>query len=141
MDSLTLKGFGDADGVYEFDLSDLVNVGGPRALDLREQQRVKVISGYRGLEIRDAVNVLDPAMMVAFVDVILARHGKTVSSTRLWDARLLTSAEDETVDLAEHKRAILLHLGGVDETDQTMKEMPFGGSPEDGEEVEADPEA
>lgn len=138
-DRLTLKGLGSADGDYEFDLSELVNVGGPGAFDLREQQRIKIISGYRGLEIRDAVAVLDPAMMIAFVDVIVTREGKTVSAPRLWDAKLLTSTDNEVVDLEPFKVAIHLHLGGIEPADETMTDRQFD---EHGEEVEAEhPEA
>lgn len=139
-DRLVLKGLGAADGTYEFDFADLVNVagGGPEALTLREQQRIKILSGYTGLEIRDRAAILDPAVMVALVDALVVRAGKAVSSTRLWDAKMLTSGEDEVVDLDQYRVAFNFHLGGLN---GDTVDLPNETPDEQGEEVEADPEA
>ena len=44
-DRLTVKGFRAADGAYDFDLQSLVSINGPEALTLREQQRIKILTG------------------------------------------------------------------------------------------------
>lgn len=119
-DRLTVKGLRDADGTYDFDLQSLVSINGPEALTLREQQRVKILTGYRGLEIREAVNVLDPAMMVALVEILVARGGKTVNTTRVWDAKFFFTAEDETADLDSHRIAVDFHLAPLAEGDESI---------------------
>lgn len=119
-DRLTVKGLRAADGTYDFDLQSLVSINGPEALTLREQQRIKILTGYRGLEIREAVNVLDPAMMVALVEILVARGGKTVNTQRVWDARFFFTAEDEVADLDSHRIAIDFHLAPLEEGDETI---------------------
>lgn len=120
-DKLTVKGLGAADGTYEFDLASLVSINGAEALSLREQQRVKILSGYRGLEIREAVGVLDPAMMVALVEVIVTRGGKTVNATRIWDAKMLYTSGDEVADLEKNRVAVNFHMDGLAEDDETIE--------------------
>jgi len=131
-DRLTVKGLRDADGTYDFDLQSLVSINGPEALNLREQQRIKILTGYRGLEIREAVNVLDPAMMVALVEIIVARSGKTINTSRVWDAKFFFTAEDEVADLDSYRLAIGFHLAPLGEGDESIQ---------DDEEEPADPEA
>jgi hypothetical protein len=114
-DRLTLKGLGAADGTYEFNLAELVSINGAEALNLREQQKIKILSGYRGLEIREAVMVLDPAMLVALIAVIVDRGGKTVNDRRLWDAKILHSQGDETADLGPYRIAVEFHVGEIEE--------------------------
>jgi len=131
-DRLTVKGLRDADGTYDFDLQSLVSINGPEALNLREQQRIKILTGYRGLEIREAVNVLDPAMMVALVEIIVARSGKTINTSRVWDAKFFFTAGDEVADLESYRLAIWFHLAPLGEGDESIQ---------DDEEEPADPEA
>lgn len=131
-DRLTVKGLRDADGTYDFDLQSLVSINGPEALNLREQQRIKILTGYRGLEIREAVNVLDPAMMVALVEILVARSGKTINTSRAWDAKFFFTAEDEVADLDSYRLAIGFHLAPLGEGDESIQ---------DDEEEPADPEA
>lgn len=131
-DRLTVKGLRDADGTYDFDLQSLVSINGPEALNLREQQRIKILTGYRGLEIREAVNVLDPAMMVALVEILVARSGKTINTSRVWDAKFFFTAEDEVADLKSYRLAIGFHLAPLGEGDESIQ---------DDEEEPADPEA
>lgn len=131
-DRLTVKGLRDADGTYDFDLQSLVSINGPEALNLREQQRIKILTGYRGLEIREAVNVLDPAMMVALVEILVARSGKTINTSRVWDAKFFFTAEDEVADLDSYRLAIGFHLAPLGEGDESIQ---------DDEEEPADPEA
>ena len=131
-DRLTVKGLRDADGTYDFDLQSLVSINGPEALNLREQQRIKILTGYRGLEIREAVNVLDPAMMVALVEILVARSGKTINTSRVWDAKFFFTAEDEVADLESYRLAIGFHLAPLGEGDESIQ---------DDEEESADPEA
>lgn len=119
-DRLTLKGLGPADGTYDFDLSELVSINGAEALNLREQQKVKIMSGYRGLEIREAVAVLDPAIMVALVSVIVARGGKQVNDQRVWDARMLYTSGDEQADMASARIVVNFHMDDLDEVDSTV---------------------
>ena len=126
---LTVKGFRAADGAYDFDLQSLVSINGPEALTLREQQRIKILTGYRGLEIREAVNVLDPAMMVALVEVLVKRAGKEISTTRVWDAKFFFTAEDEVADIDSHRLAIDFHLAPLAEGDESI-----GDEEEEGEE-------
>lgn len=121
-DQLTVKGLRDADGTYDFDLQSLVSINGPEALNLREQQRIKVLTGYRGLEIREAVNVLDPAMMVALVEVLVNRAGKTVNTARVWDAKFFFTAEDEVADLDSYRIAIDFHLAPLTDGDETIQD-------------------
>lgn len=120
-DRLTVKGLGKADGTYDFDLASLVSINGAEALNLREQQRIKILSGYRGLEIREAVGVLDAAMMVALVDVIVARGGKTLNTTRIWDAKMVYTSGDETADLDQYRLAVNFHMEELEEVDGTIE--------------------
>lgn len=135
-DRLTVKGFGAADGSYEFEFRDLVNVNGPGALTLREQQRVKILSGYRGLEVREASSVLDPDVMVALTVILVERNGKTISPTRVWDSKMLHTGEDEVADMDAYRLCVNWHLSGLEENDPTMVDPEA-----DGEEVDEDPEA
>lgn len=121
-DRLTVKGLRDADGTYDFDLQSLVSINGPEALNLREQQRIKILTGYRGLEIREAVNVLDPAMMVALVEILVARGGKTVNTARVWDAKFFFTAEDEVADLDSYRLAVDFHLAPLTDGDESLKD-------------------
>lgn len=130
-DRLTVKGLGAADGEYEFDLASLVSINGAEALTLREQQRIKILSGYRGLEIREAAGVLDPAMMVALVDVIVARAGKTASTTKIWDAKMVYTSGDEVADLNAHRVAVNFHMSGLEEVDETLETDEEGGDDAD----------
>jgi hypothetical protein len=133
MDRLTIKGFGAADGTYEFDLFGLVvDVNGPEALTVREQQRIKALSGYRGLEIRPAVGVMDPDAMVALADTILERHGQSVSTVRLFDAKWLYTSEEEEADMSAARVVVNFHMGGIEPADGDEDEA------EAGKEVEAD---
>ena len=133
-DRLTVKGLRDADGTYDFDLQSLVSINGPEALNLREQQRIKILTGYRGLEIREAVNVLDPAMMVALVEILVARSGKTINTSRVWDAKFFFTAEDEVADLESYRLAVDFHLAPLGDGDESIKD-----DQEEGE--QPDPEA
>jgi hypothetical protein len=123
-DRLTLKGLGAADGTYEFNLAELVSINGAEALNLREQQKIKILSGYRGLEIREAVSVLDPAMLVALIAVIVDRSGKTVNDRRLWDAKILHSQGDETADLSPYRIAVEFHVGAIEEPADNPDDNP-----------------
>jgi hypothetical protein len=133
-DRLTVKGLRDADGTYDFDLQSLVSINGPEALNLREQQRIKILTGYRGLEIREAVKVLDPAMMVALVEILVARGGKTINTARVWDAKFFFTAEDEVADLESYRLAVDFHLAPLGDGDESIKH-----DQEEGE--QPDPEA
>lgn len=117
-DSLTVKGLGACDGRYEFDLANLVSINGSEAFTMREQHRIKQQTGYRGLEIREAVGLFDSSMMVQLVAIVLERQGKTVNQERLWDAKFTYSSGSYEVDTAElAKRAVHMHVD--DRSDQT----------------------
>lgn len=130
-DRLIVRGLGACDGEYEFDLANLVSVNGSEAFTLREQHRIKIATGYRGLEIREAVSVFDAAMMVQLVSVLLERNGKAPNVDRIWDSKFLYSSGDAEVDLSEHgKRVVLFHmddrLGDDDESVQDGEEGEGG---------------
>lgn len=91
MDKLIVKGFGNADGTYEFDLIDLVNIGTPSALTTREQHRVTVETNVLPADLLDAVKGLNAAVMVSLTGIVLNRAGKKANEDRLWDARYIYS--------------------------------------------------
>lgn len=120
-DRLTVKGLRDADGTYDFDLESVVSINGPEALSLREQERVRILTGYRGLEIREAVDVLDARMMVALVEILVSRAGKTVNTTRIWDAkRFINADDDEEADFDSQRLAFNFHIGRLSPGDESI---------------------
>lgn len=109
-DRLTVKGFGDADGSYEFDLGDLTSINGPEAFTNREQHQIKLATGYRGIEVGEAITVLDPQVMIELVAVLTARGGKQINKQRLWDTKFLYTSGQHTLDLDDYKRVVVFHL-------------------------------
>src|ERR1041385_5232866 len=55
MDKLIITDLGTLDGTYEFDVVELITLGGPDALDMAELHRVKNISGVRAGELLEAI--------------------------------------------------------------------------------------
>lgn len=80
-DTLTVKGLGRLDGVYEFDRDDLLG-----AMTNRELHRIKVMAGVRAGEIQDALAAGDNDVLVALAAIILTQRGKQVDDDLLWDA-------------------------------------------------------
>lgn len=90
MDTLIVRGLRGMNGDYPVDLLALTDVGaGGESLTNREQHRLRTIADVRGADIRDAFVALDAATLVGLAAIILARHGKTVADSVLWDARFL----------------------------------------------------
>jgi hypothetical protein len=87
-DLFVARGFGSADGDYEFDWFGLINVGTADALDLREQHRITSATGVKPADYLDAFTGLHPAFLVSLASVVFARNGKTVGEERIWNSRI-----------------------------------------------------
>ena len=82
-DKLTVRGLGNLDGEYEFDLLDLIVVGAPGCFTVAEYRRIKRYAGIRRGEIADAIENDDAEFEVVLAAIILARHGKNADEGRL----------------------------------------------------------
>lgn len=95
-DKLTVSGLSaHLDGEYEFDIADLLSIGGKGALTNRESHRIKQMAGVRAGELEDALRAGDTDVLVAIAAVVLARAGKTVDEDLLWDAPIMSGLRFE----------------------------------------------
>ena len=95
-DKLTIDGIAaNVDGVYEFDLEELLN-----SLTNREIHQIKVMSGVRLGELNDALSAGDNDLIIAFAYLILRRRGKRIDEDTLWDAPAGTKV---MLDLADRQ--------------------------------------
>lgn len=131
VDKIVVKGYRGLDGEYPFNLGDLLALGNPESLTVREQHRIRELSGVRGAEIPDAVLSLDAAAVAALVEVVLRRHDKNVKEELLWDARIVAATGEP--DLSSMKAAIAFCIAERDADEDE-------GGDEDNPPVEAPPE-
>jgi hypothetical protein len=89
VDTLKIDGLGrHLDGAYEFDVADLIGIGGPAMLTGHEAHLIKQMSGVRAGELEEALVAGDWDAMLALAAVILARHDKRVTADQLRDLPL-----------------------------------------------------
>jgi len=97
-DKLIVKGLGNLNGEYEFDLYELLGIGTATSLTNRELHRIKTMTGIRAGELLESLAAGDNDAIVALSAVILARRGKTFSDDRLWDAPAESALAFEIAD-------------------------------------------
>lgn len=86
MDKLIVEGIPALNGVYEFDITELLALGAPGALTNREGHRIKMMSGVRVGELMDALEAGDNDVVIALAAIVMTRKGKRVDEELLWDA-------------------------------------------------------
>lgn len=86
-DKLVVTGLGkQIDGEYEFSLAGMLTLGNPECLTNGEGHIIKSMSGVRAGELEDALVSGDNDVLIALGKIVLARNGKRVDDSLLWNA-------------------------------------------------------
>lgn len=126
IDKLIVSGLRTVDGEYDFDIRDLINIGGPGALDTREQHKIKLETGVLPANLPDAVAGLDASVMVQLASIVLVRHGKTVNEDRLWESRFIYGNERPELATGEPAVVFLIADRSEEEADEDPpQELPM----------------
>lgn len=87
-DKLIVTGLGKRlDGEYEFSLVEILGMGQPDSLTMRELHRIKTMTELRAGEIEEAFFAEDSDLFAALAVVLMTRAGKVVDEEAMWDAQ------------------------------------------------------